>query len=363
MLTHHLIESDVAKRSWNTLQRTISRESAFQATETIGELAAQDMLEFSGKSSKEINRIYVKLRDGAPMASGMKKALPHVDVRYIVSQEKQENEAQRIPISFWEGYDGYSSEIVWFADPFNATGHTTVESLRYVRRHFTFDTALVSHIAANIIGIREVQTTLKDFAAEGFMNYAYLSKELDEKGYMKDGSELIPDVGDKLFGTLGSDYSIYDIQARLRKLMNTGVGDVEVLKGTILHMIQIAKRGEYATDRNASWVTKDWITAALHWYCATEEFPFGKVTDQQASVLIDDLHSRAFLTIESRPWKRGFAHIYSLTEDGVKYSSRVYIPILSSLDILKKLYKHFDFLIHLPPRAILENIGDQAWKS
>jgi uracil phosphoribosyltransferase len=362
LLTHRLIESEIAKQSWNTLQRTISREKAFQATETIGKLAAQDMLELSKKSSKEIDRIYVKLRDGMPMASGMKKALPHVDVRYIVSQEKQKDSAQHLPIFFWEGYDGYSSETVWFADPINATGHTTVESLRHVRKHFKFNTALISHVAANVAGIKTVQTTVDDFAMEGFMNYAYLSKKLDAKGYLKDGLDLIPDFGDKLFGTLGSDYSIYDIQERLKELIDTGVGEVEILKGTILHLIQIAKRDEYTADRTASWITRNWITAALQWYCAVEEFPYRKVTDQQASVLIDDLHYRDFLTIEKRPWKDGFACIYSLSEDGVNYASSVYIPILSHLGILQKLYKHFDFLVHLTPTEILENIKDQVWR-
>jgi len=362
MFTHRIIESDIAKESRNTLQRTISGERAFQATETIGELAAQDMLEFSRKSSREIDRIYVKLRDGAPMASGMKKALPHADFRYIVSQEKQKEEAQCIPIFFWEGYDGYSSEIVWFADPFNATGHTTVESLRYVRKHFAFQTALISHVAANIKGIKKVQTTLDDFAIEGFMNYAYMSRKLDARGYMSDGSELTPDVGDKIFETLGSDYSVYDIQNRLKELIDTGVGEVEILKGTILHMIQIAKREEYIADRRASWITKDWLTAALHWYCTFEEFPFKMITDKNVSVLVDDLHSRDFLSTEDRPWKRGIATIYSLTKNGVTYASRVYIPILSPLGIPQKLYKNFDFLIHLPPTAILENIQDQIWK-
>jgi len=320
------------------------------------------MLDFSRKSPKEIDRIYVKLRDGMPMASGMKKALPHVDVRYIVSQEKQQSNIERAPMFFLEGYDGYSSDTVWFADPINATGHTTVKSLGYVRSHFRFDTALVSHVAANIIGIRNVQTTMDDFSVQGFMNYVYLSRKLDAVGYLEDGLELIPDFGDKLFGTLGSDFSVYDIQERIRKLLSTGVGRVEILKGAILHMIQIAGKEEYASDRTVSWITRNWITAALQWCCAVGEFPFEEVNEEQVYVLIDDLYSRDFLKMKKRPWKNILVDVYSLTEDGVQYASCVYIPILSELGIPQKLRRHFDFLIHLRAREITQNIEDETWE-
>jgi uracil phosphoribosyltransferase len=352
----------MAKRNWDTIRRTVSREKAFQATEAIGVLAADDMLELSRKSPMEIDRIYVKLRDGMPMASGMKKALPHVDVRYIVSQEKQLDNPQRQPVSFWDGYDGYTSETVWFADPINATGHTTVESLMYVRKHFKFSTALISHIAANTSGISNVQTTIDGFAMQGFMNYAYLSTKLDSMGYLEDGLELIPDFGDKLFGTLGSDFSLHDIQDRLKRMQGTGVGDVEVLKGTILHVVQAAGREEYAADRSAKWITRNWITATLQWLCAVGELPLSPFTEEQVCTLIDDLHSRDFLKMEKRPWKDGFAYVYSLTDDGVKYTSCVYIPVLVDLGIVPKIQKHSDFLVHLTHTEIKKNIQDKIWE-
>ncbi len=187
MFTHRQIESEVTRRSWNDLKHTISQVKAFQATQTIGEIAASDMLSFSRKEPTDIDRVYVKFRDGLPMASGMKKTMPHIDIRYIVSKEKQSDDFNYVPISFFDGYDGYKNETVWFADPINATGHTAVESLRFVKSHFEFQTALISHVAANKKGIQHVQTTLEDFRTKGFMNYAYLSDKLDAKGYLADG--------------------------------------------------------------------------------------------------------------------------------------------------------------------------------
>jgi uracil phosphoribosyltransferase len=360
MFTHRQIESDSAQASWNDLKHTVSREKAFQATQIVGEIAASDMLEFSGKNPEDIDRIYVKLRDGMPMASGMRKAMPHVDVRYIVSKEKQSSDLNYVPISFYDGYDGYSNETIWFADPINATGHTVVESLRYVKSHFKFDTALISHIAANTVGIRNVQTTLEDFRTRGFMNYAYLSNKLDEKGYLADGLELIPDFGDKIFGTLGSDFSIFDIREGIRRLSGTGVGDTEVLKGTILYILQLAGREDYAADRTASWITKNWIIAVIQWYLAFCDVSLKKYDEEQVFTLIDDLYFRDFLKAEPRVWKNDTVYVYSLTQDGFNYASKVYLPIIKEdYDIPSRIQKHYDFLIHLKAAEIFQNIQDE----
>lgn len=359
MFSHREVSSQNVKLQWDKLKKTVSKERAYQATVAISQLVAEDMLDFSNSTTDEIDRIYVKLRDGMPMAAGMKRKLPRVDVRYIVSQLKQEEEVGRSPISFWGGYDEYSNDIIWFADPVNATGRTAVESLRFLRKHFLFETALVSHVVANVYGIKKVQTTLDDFNTSSFMNYACLSKKLDRRtGYLLDGLELIPDFGDKVWGTLGEDYSIYDIQKDLRMLIGTQAGRVELIKGTILHLIQIANSMRYRTKRNASWVTKNWISTVLKWYCAVGELPFKNPEVEQISTLIDDLCQRDFLSVERRPWKRSYARIYSLTEDGLNYVSRVYLPIMSENGIPKKLQKHFDFLIFRRPKEIEQNIKD-----
>jgi uracil phosphoribosyltransferase len=318
------------------------------------------MLEFSNRQREDIDRIYVKLRDGMPMAAGMKKVIPKADVRYIISKEKQ-GTSTRVPITFWDEYDGYSNPLVWYADPINATGHTAIESLRFVRDHFKFDTALLSHIAANTLGIRNVQTSLGDFQSQGFMNYVHLSKLLDPKtGYMRDGLELIPDFGDKVWGTLGEDYSVHDIQDQVRSLSNTEAGQVELVKGTILHLVQVAGREEYASDRTASWITPNWISACMNWYCSMERMPFRSLTADQVQALIDDLFYRDFIRVERRPWKDSYARVYSLATDGISYASAVYIPILEEFGITRIIQKHYDFLIHLRPEEIIQNITDSV---
>lgn len=360
MFCHRAISASDASLHWENLKRTISKERAFQATVSIGELAAEDMLDFSGRSPNEIERVYVKLRDGMPMAAGIRKCLPNVDVCYIVSQIKQaQGFEMRYPqIYFWDGYDGYSSSTIWFADPVNATGVTASESLGFLRQHFRFDTALISHIVANTKGIIRMQTTLDDFKVNGFMNYAYLSTKLNRLGYLADGLELIPDFGDKIWGTLGEDYSTYDIQKDLSMLLGTKLGDVEIIKGTILHIIQVANSDKYRSDRRASWVTRNWISAVLTWYCEVGELSFDRIERDQTSTLLDNLYQRDFLEIEKRPWKSGYADVFSLTDDGVKYVSQVYLPILHDIGIPQKIQEHMNFLIYLRPKDIENTIAD-----
>jgi len=358
MFAHHQITSEESWDPWQKLKKTVSKEKAFQATESLGAILASDMLEFSHHERDEIDRIYVKLRDGMPLAAGMKRVIPKADVRYIISKEKQ-GKSSRIPITFWDEYDGYRNPLVWYADPVNATGHTAIESLRFVRDHFRFDTALLSHIAANKIGIRNVQSSLSDFQSRGYMNYVHLSTLLDPKtGYMRDGLELIPDFGDKVWGTLGEDYSVHDIQNQVRGLLNTAAGQVELIKGTILHLVQIAGREEYASDRTTAWVTPNWIAACLCWYCSMERMPFRCITDDQVQALLEDLCYRDFLLVERRPWRDSYARVYSLATDGVSYASAVYIPLLDELSITRTVRKHYDFLIHLRPEEIIQNISD-----
>ena len=362
MFQHRKITDYQTQESWIILKKTVSREKAFQATSVIGEAAARDMLEMSGESPKSIDRIYVKLRDGLPMATGMRKVLPNVDIRYIISQEKQGDSPFKAPISIFGEHDDYVSDVVYFADPMNATGNTASKSLRLLRNLFPYKKALVSHVAANDIGIKYLQTTLDEYAIDGYMNYAFNSKKLNASGYMEDGLALTRDIGDKLFGTLGSDYSIFNIQEELRNVMKTQAGKVELLNGSILHLIQKSRMERYATDREAQWMTKDWITAALQWYCAVQEFPFKNVTRRQVHSLIDNLYDRDFLVAMERPIATGTTHVYSLTEDGEEYTSRVYLPVLSENGLAEKIERHYHFLLHLSPHGIWRNIRDKSWR-
>ena len=357
MFSHRAIESPEAKILWDKLKRTISRDKAFHATTVIGELAAEDMLDFSGLTPNNIDRIYVKFRDGAPMASGIKKKLPNVDIQYIVSQLKQ---GANNPLTFWDEYDGYSNDIIWFADPVNATGGTAIKSLKFLRDHFLFDTALVSHVVANNVGIKNMQTTLEDFKTTSYMNYAYLSTKLNLKtGYLEDGLELIPDFGDKVLGTLGTDYSIYDIQDDILRLKDTQAGKVESLKGIILYLIQRGDSTDYRSDRSSAWITQNWLYNALIWYYKMRDLPIELIEWDKMQVILRDLLERDFLEIEDRPWKKGNAKVYHLTDDGVIYSSQVYIPVISTYGITGKILKDFDFLIKLRPDEIENNVRDE----
>lgn len=358
MFLHHAVRNPDAKMHWTRLKTTISREKAYQATAAIGELVAEDMLDFADKSPKEIDRVYVKFRDGMPMAAGMKKILPNADIHYLVSRIKQVNATEK-ELYFWDGYDGYSNKTLWFADPVNATGGTAVESLRFVRKHFEYDETLISHVVANDKGIQRVQTSLDDFKSDGFLNYAYHSKRLDPvTGYLADGIELIPDFGDKVFGTLGDDYSVYDIQNDLKNLANTQVGNVELIKGTVLFLTQYAYSENYRSMRNASWITKNWLSSSIQWYCTMDELPFKNITVDEIYTLIDELIMRDFLKYESRPYKQGFVDVYSISDEGVQYSSKVYIPILYEKGVITSLKKHFDFLIQRKSYEIDQMIAD-----
>jgi uracil phosphoribosyltransferase len=358
MFAYWKIRQSRVDDEWINLRNTISKEIAYKATEFIGEYAAADMIEETGIGKQAVDRIYVKYRDGLPMAAGMRKALPNVDVRYIISQEKQQGE-DHIPISFWDPWDGYSNEIVWFADPMNATGHTAIESMRFIYKHFAFDTILLSHVAANRTGIDNIQTKITDFNIDGFMNYAFLSSNLRTgNGYMLDGLELIPDFGDKIYGTLGEDYSTQQIQEDLKNLLGTSVGEVEIVKSAILHLLQLRGREEYMVKRKASWATAKWIKAVLFWYKYLRNIPFNIDSKEQIIQLLSDLTDRGFLKIENRPWKRRFARIYSLTEEGLRYTSSVYLPILVEKGIARPIQKDFDFLVYLNQREISKLIDE-----
>src|SRR5437870_2452834 len=131
-----MLATEETRRNWTALKETVSQTRAFQATEVLGAALAADMVDLADVTEADIDRIYVKLRDGAPMACGIRRVLPRADIRYIVSQEKQKPTVRSTPIRFWDDFDGRPTEIVWYADPINATGHTAIESLKFVRKHF-----------------------------------------------------------------------------------------------------------------------------------------------------------------------------------------------------------------------------------
>ena len=362
MFDHRKISNPTIEGEWSKLKKTISPDIAYKAAEVIGCYAAEDMLEFAALNKSDVDRVYVKFRDGPPMAAGIKKALPHVDIRYIISREKQQGLADPVQISFWDPWDGYSNDIAWFADPMNATGNTAFKSMRFLYEHFRFDTILFSHIAANKVGIGKIQTEITDFKMDSYMNYAFLSTKLDPKtNYMRDGLELTRDFGDKLYGTLGEDYPLRQIHDDIKKLLGTGVGDVEViLKGALLYLLQLIKGSECRGDRRVPWATEKWITCALMWYKVIRSLPFKLDREEQIILLLNDLVDRGFLKTEDRPWNKGLATIYSLTEKGLQFTSSIYLPILNEQRIAGRLQKDFEFLASLRWKQIYNRLLYEA---
>ena len=88
--------------------------------------------------------------------------------------------------------------------------------------------------------------------------------------------------------------------------------------------------------------------------------PFPPTTIDQVQALLEDLTFRDFLSLEMRPWKNSYARIYTLTPDGIRYASSVYLPILEELGITRLVAKDSDFLVHLRPEEIIQNITESV---
>ena len=361
MFTHRKVLNQIVDEEWTQLKKTISKDVAYKAAEVIGEYTATDMLDFASLNKFDINRIYVKYRDGLPMASGMKKMLPNADVIYI-NTERTGNNNDKAEISPLDsetiGELKYGETgITWFADPINARGTTTIEVLRYLHEFTPFEVALLSHVVANRIGIGTVQTQITDFNIDSYMNYAFLSKKINPStGFLEDALEVIPDFGDKVFGTVGADYPVCQIQDDLRCLVGTKVGGIEILKGIIIYMLQRRESDEYNADRRVKWATRQWIKETVVWYIKLRDLRIDIDIEQHFEFIMDDLESRGFIKYDKYVFKDSYARHYSVTEDGVNMSSAAYLPILSELGIPKIISKDFDHLVHIPAHEIHKQV-------
>ncbi len=361
MFTHRKVLNQIVDEEWTRLKKTISKDAAYKAAEVIGEYTVTDMLDFASLNKFDINRIYVKYRDGLPMASGMKKMLPNADVIYI-NTERTGNNNDKAEISPLDAetigelnYD--ENSITWFADPINARGTTTIEVLRYLHEFTPFEVALLSHVVANRIGIGTVQTLITDFNIDSYMNYAFLSKKINPStGFLEDALEVIPDFGDKVFGTVGADYPVCQMRDDLRCLVGTKVGGIEILKGTIIYMLQRRKSDEYNADRRVKWATRPWIKETVIWYIKLRDLRIDVDIEQHFDFIMDDLESRGFIKYDKYVFKDSYARHYSVTEDGVNMSSAAYLPILSELGIPKIISKDFDYLVHIPAHEIHKQV-------
>lgn len=341
--------------NWSNLRKTISPAVAYKAAEAIGEYSATDMLDFASLRKSDVDSFFVKYRDGLPMASGMRRKIPGADVIYIVTERcgPHNSEVRISPLDGETIKDNYKNNITWFADPINARGTTVIEVLRYLRNSIPFETALLSHIVANNVGIGAVQTLITDFQIDSYMNYAFLSKKINqENGYLQDALEIIPDFGDKISGTIGADYSLHQMQKDLWDLQGTKAGEIEKLKGIVVYLLQRHGSGKYGADRKVTWSTRWWIKETVLWYIALRGVQINSNIVQHFDLVMDDLEERGFIYHRKIPYKRGYARLYSVTNEGINTSSAVYLPILNRLGICRIILKDFDFLAHLRPDEI-----------
>jgi uracil phosphoribosyltransferase len=355
MFKHRKIMNSIVNENWSTLRKTISPAAAYRAAELIGEYSAADMLEFASLRDSDVSSFFVKYRDGLPMASGMRRIIPEADVIYIVTERygPYNSEVRIWPLDGEKIEGRFKNNITWFADPINARGTTAIEVLRYLQNSIPFETALFSHIVANDVGIGAVQTHITDFQIDSYMNYAFLSKKINqENGYLQDALEIIPDFGDKISGTIGADYSLHQMQKDLWDLLGTKAGAIEKLKGIVVFLLLKHGSGQYGAERKVTWSTRRWIKETILWYIALRDVQINSNIVQNFDIIMNDLEERGFIYHRKIPYKKGFARLYSLTSAGINTSSAVYLPILDRLGICRIILKDFDFLVHLRPDEI-----------
>ena len=186
------------------------------------------------------------------------------------------------------------NSIRWFADPINTRGTTSIEVLRYLYKYVPFDIALLSHIVANVNGIDNIQTLITDFDVSSYMNYAFLSKKLNsDTGFLEDALEIIPDFGDKVFGTIGSDYSDNHMLDNLKILSGTHAGEVEKIRGIILLLLY--GKDIYKTDKDISWSTAKWIQESILWFVRNRRVKIDIDFDSSFYKILLELNNTGFI--------------------------------------------------------------------
>ncbi len=313
-------------------RRRFPREIASKAAEAIGEHSAIDMLDFSSLNKSDIDTIYVKDRDGTPMAAGIKKILPNADVIFLHT-ERTGFAKDKVNITPLDSKNIKLDEnsIRWFADPINARGTTSIEVLRYFYDIMPFDLALLSHIVANVHGINNIQTLITDFNMSSFMNYAFLSNKLNmDSGFLEDALEITPDFGDKVFGTIGRDYSDNQMLENLKILLDTHAGEVEKLRGFILLLLY--GKDIYTSDKDVGWATGKWIKESILWYMKNRHIKINLKINPNFDIILKELEERGFIKHDEYPWEFGKskfkAYDYYLTEEGTNITHKWSEPLI-----------------------------------
>lgn len=355
MFSHRKIKSDKTECEWIKLKKTISKEIAYKAAEAIGEHSAIDMLDFSSLNKSDIDTIYVKDRDGVPMAAGIKKVLPNADIIFVHT-ERTGSAKNKVNITPLDSKNiKIQNNVRWFADPINARGTTSIEMLRYFYDIMPFDLALLSHIVANVNGINNIQTLITDFNMSSFMNYVFLSKKLNiNNGFLEDALEIIPDFGDKVFGTIGQDYSDSQILENLKVLLGTHAGEVEILRGSILLLLY--GKSIYKYDKNVGWATGKWIKESILWYIRNKRLNIDINLDIGFYKILTELQKTGFINCEKHIWthasSRYKANDYYLTEEGIVMIQKVYTPFLEHVGVYRIILRDLDYVVHRTSKKI-----------
>lgn len=355
MLAHRKIKNGETEHQWDKLKKTISKDIAFRAAEVIGEYSAEDMLDFSNISKSDINTIYVKHRDGIPMAAGIRKIMPNADIVLIHTERKgfKKDQVEITPLDSKK--IKFDNNIKWFADPINARGTTSIEVLRYLYNSLPFDVALLSHIVANVNGINNIQTMITDFNMSSYMNYAVLSKKLNPTtGFLEDALEIIPDFGDKVFGTIGSDYSFNQMLDNLKTLSATHAGEVEKLRAFILLLLY--GKNIYKTDKDISWSTAKWIRESILWYIRNRRVKIDLDFEKIFYKILSELNRTGFIQRDINTWIRGEnrykANDYYLTEEGIAMTHNVYVPFLEHVGLYRTILRDLNYVVHKTSKEI-----------
>lgn len=358
MFSYHVLQSEEAKNAWKTIRDTISPEEAQQASEKIGRLASEDMLDFSTIDKSEVDALFVKYRDGVYMVNGMKEIFPSAEAVYLIT-ERYGSRNQNVSVEPFNGYDfgEYNRETAWFVDPVVARGTTVNESIRFLRKRVPSERLLLSNIVANIKGIKNIQTKITSFDKDGYMNYAYQSTKLNEKtGFLEDGLRWIPDYGDKVEGTWGEDFPLKESQNRFRNIWYTDeVGKIERTRATLLYVLQA--REAHKTDRKLKWSTTNWIRMALIWLKVYRNLDI-ETSEKAVARLLKELQESGFITPEKRVWKDRFAYTYSITDEGAEYSTSILVPVMAEEGWTHQIEKDLDHLCHLTPHKLKLQVNE-----
>lgn len=360
---HRKIKDNITDKEWSNIKNSIRKEVVYKAAETIGERSAIDMLDFSDISISDIDTVYVKHRDGKPMALGMKKILPNANIIYIhTEREGLKNENVFIPTL--KNSQISENKVKWFADPINARGTTTIEVMRHLNNLVPFEVALISHIAANELGIKSVGSQLTDFNMTGYMNYAFLSKKLNqESGFLEDALKYVRDFGDKLEGTYDKDYKIKYMIEDLKNLLGTSAGDEEILKSIIL-LLMYGK--DIYKNEKVDLASRSWLKSAIKWYGRNRGLKININIDKKVDVfytipdkILGDLVKDGFVIQEKTSKKYGKnerkVNNFYLTEEGSELTHLVFIPFLEHAGILRIILRDLDYVVHRNPLQLNKN--------